>query len=492
MALVDKSAPQLVVPPTMEFFKTLPTDMSVQETEVISFNPTTMFNPLAGTYTFDVPALVDECWDLDKTGLGMEMQIQRENGDPLTADDQVGFENNGVDSALATVQVELNGEVVAIDTHYPQKAHAEKVLTLGIDAANSHAVSSLYVKDTAGNMNAFYHSEAQIRTAALAISTQWLETNPVPAQAGVPATAIHYAQAAQHGIDTIKSRLNLGLQKRAKYTADNQIVWGYTKPASDIFNTGKLTVNGVSIRITITRTKPELMLHAIQTHTPPRKYRVYIHSIKLYLTKVKIFPTLFMGQNRNMLRKPARYNIKRTVVKPITVPVQTTSFIMDNITVGQLPKRIVLGFISNAAYDGDYTENPFNYQNLNVQRLALFVNGKSYPSTAYTPRFGGNNAEYSREYNDLLKVLGVDGDEGIDITRDDYPNGYCLYAFDLSPNKSSSGRGPLTLKKTGNTRLEFQLGTSTGQTTYVCMVFAEYDNIMKIDGDRNVWVNYSM
>jgi len=165
---------------------------------------------------------------------------------------------------------------------------------------------------------------------------------------------------------------------------------------------------------------------------------------------------------------------------------------MDNITVGQLPKRIVLGFISNAAYDGDYTENPFNYQNLNVQRLALFVNGKSYPSTAYTPRFGGNNAEYSREYNDLLKVLGVDGDEGIDITRDDYPNGYCLYAFDLSPNKSSSGRGPLTLKKTGNTRLEFQLGTSTGQTTYVCMVFAEYDNIMKIDGDRNVWVNYSM
>src|SRR5271170_4760874 len=193
MALVDKSAPQLVVPPTMEFFKTLPTDMSVQETEVISFNPTTMFNPLAGTYTFDVPALVDECWDLDKTGLGME--IQRENGDDLTAEDQVGFENNGVDSAVATLQVELNGEVVAIDTHYPQKAHADKALTLGRDAANSHAVSALYVKDTAGNMNAFYHSEAQIRTAALAISTAWLGTNPVPALADVPTTAIHYAQA---------------------------------------------------------------------------------------------------------------------------------------------------------------------------------------------------------------------------------------------------------------------------------------------------------
>src|SRR5271170_6037519 len=98
MALVDKSAPQLVVPPTMEFFKTLPTDMSIQETEVVTFNPTTMFNPLAGTYTFDAPALADECWDLDKTVFKMGLSIERDNGAVLDANDQVGFENNAIDS----------------------------------------------------------------------------------------------------------------------------------------------------------------------------------------------------------------------------------------------------------------------------------------------------------------------------------------------------------------------------------------------------------
>jgi hypothetical protein len=165
---------------------------------------------------------------------------------------------------------------------------------------------------------------------------------------------------------------------------------------------------------------------------------------------------------------------------------------MDNVTVGQIPKRIIFGFVRNDAYDGDYTRNPFNYEHLNLTRAAIYIHGVSHPLIPFTPVYTGNNKEYGREYNSLFSALGIDhGNSGIEINRDEYPNGYCLYAFDLTPNRSAADDSVLRLKKSGNTRIEFQLSAQT-TTTHICMVFAEYDHVLKIDGDRNVFVSYNL
>ena len=71
----------------------------------------------------------------------------------------------------------------------------------------------------------------------------------------------------------------------------------------------------------------------------------------------------------------------------------------------------------------------------------------------------------------------------MDITREDYPGGYALYAFDLTPDMCKSAdyfnavqRGTLTLALTFGTSHKHAIGM-------VC--YGDFENIIRIDGERN-------
>jgi hypothetical protein len=40
-----------------------------------------------------------------------------------------------------------------------------------------------------------------------------------------------------------------------------------------------------------------------------------------------------------------------------------------------MPKLIVLGFVENAAFNGNNTENPFHFQNQLMKKLEISING---------------------------------------------------------------------------------------------------------------------
>ena len=46
---------------------------------------------------------------------------------------------------------------------------------------------------------------------------------------------------------------------------------------------------------------------------------------------------------------------------------------------------------------------------MNLTRTDLYVNGKSYPPTPYTPVYTGEHEEYMREYNSLFQAFGISG-----------------------------------------------------------------------------------
>ena len=80
--------------------------------------------------------------------------------------------------------------------------------------------------------------------------------------------------------------------------------------------------------------------------------------------------------------------------------------------------------------------------------------------------------------------------EGNDISRDDYPDGYCLFAFDLTPNSSANELTHWNLLKHENVRLDVRFAESL-TTTINCIVYAEYENILEIDASRQVIVDCS-
>ena len=80
-------------------------------------------------------------------------------------------------------------------------------------------------------------------------------------------------------------------------------------------------------------------------------------------------------------------------------------------------------------------------------------------------------------------------DTGHFISRDDYPNGYTLYCFDLSPDLNQGDH--LNLVKKGNLRLEMRFGQALPQTVMV-IVYAQFQNILEVDKQRNIFLEYNV
>ena len=69
-----------------------------------------------------------------------------------------------------------------------------------------------------------------------------------------------------------------------------------------------------------------------------------------------------------------------------------------------------------------------------------------------------------------------------------YNNGFTLFAFDLTPDLDKGGY--FHLVKQGNLRLELHFKTALTAIINV-VVYAEFDNVIKIDKARNVLFDYS-
>ena len=100
------------------------------------------------------------------------------------------------------------------------------------------------------------------------------------------------------------------------------------------------------------------------------------------------------------------------------------------------------------------------------------------------------NSKFIEAYHTLFSGTGkMNYDVGNDISREDYPNGYTLYAFDLTPDMCGSSPHFNVVQK-GNLAIDIQLTTApTDAASVVC--YREFENTVHIDSDRNVIYDYS-
>ena len=74
-------------------------------------------------------------------------------------------------------------------------------------------------------------------------------------------------------------------------------------------------------------------------------------------------------------------------------------------------------------------------------------------------------------------------DEGDDMAREVYPNGYALHAFDLSPDLAEKGH--FNVANQGTVCIELQFGSALANTVTV-VAYAEFENVIEIDRNRNI------
>ena len=129
--------------------------------------------------------------------------------------------------------------------------------------------------------------------------------------------------------------------------------------------------------------------------------------------------------------QPALYPLERGDVQAYNIAQGQSSFQKNDLFLGKVPRRVVVGLVRNDAYVGDKA----NFQLFNLKSLKLLVNGEEYPAPGIELEDNGHVIGY----NSLFLGSGtMHRGEGLQVERREWSNGYALFTWDLTPDGSGS------------------------------------------------------
>ncbi len=423
----------------LELFSSPPIQIAVEEGQWVEYNPVSSITS-AAPIEFVITGSGDEYVDLSKTLLEVKAVIKQANGEISPKTTHIAPVNNTLQSLFSQVDVSLNDVPVSSSTTtYPYRAFIENHLNYGSDAKESRLSGGLYFMDD--NITV---------------------SDPIP--------------------DGDDPKVNSGLQARHRICTGQtfDLIGGVH---ADIFNQNRYLLNGVTIRMRMTRSKDQFVLMGTGQHT------VEIVSARLWMRKLKIAPSLALAHEKLLLKKSAKYPVTRVEVKVFHLPTGQKSFTHDALFLGQLPKRIVLGIVDNRAFNGDLTLNPFEFKHCDLNFLSLHLDGSQVPWAPLKPSYAKDN--YIRAYfTQFTSGDGINSDTGNTVDREEFKQGHTLYCFDLTPDLSSSSGHHFNFTKKGNLRVEMGFEKELPFTGNV-IVYSEFESIIEIDSERRVTHDYA-
>ncbi|CAK1593954.1 unnamed protein product [Parnassius mnemosyne] len=391
-----------------------------------------------GPIEFQVPGTGDDYIDLSHTLLHIKAKVLNQDSTNLVSTTIVAPVNNWLHSLFSQLDVYLNQKLVSPPNNtYAYRAYMETLLNYAPAAKQSHLTCSLWYEDTAGKM------------------------------------------------DSTDGK-NIGFVKRQELISESKEIEMIGHLHGDIFNQDKFLINGVEMSVKLVRSRESFNLIVGSNDV---KFKVCITDATLIVRRPRINPSVLLAHQKVLASTTAKYPITRAEVKVLTIPSGVQGKTLDNIFLGQVPKRCIIGFVNNSAFNGSLTKNPFNFENYGINSFSLYIDGQQIPSKALQPSF--NNSIFTSAYHTLFSGTGIHfRNEGNGISCEQYGKGYCLLAFDLTPDLSANSSTHWNLIKHGSVRIEVRFESSLIQTIN-CIVYAEFDNIIEIDKNRNVTVDYS-
>ena len=158
---------------------------------------------------------------------------------------------------------------------------------------------------------------------------------------------------------------------------------------------------------------------------------------------------------------------------------------LEDIYQGQVPSRLVVGFVESKSYNGSFSKNPFHFQNFNLGKIGFYVDGESVPQHPY--EFDFKNCQYLQGLLSLYRVTGKLNENT--ETRTSYREGYNLIAFEVDPTTSPDFRY-LGEGRVGCTRLEITFKEQLPEGVNI-ILYATFPETIEIDESRVVRIDDS-
>ncbi|UYV84452.1 hypothetical protein LAZ67_X002229 [Cordylochernes scorpioides] len=418
----------------LDLFSGLPIQVAIENSDFEEVHPIATLSD--GPIEFYIPGTFEHYIDPSFIFLQLAVKISKRDGSALAATDKVGPINYLLNTAFENVEVFLNEKQIVSQNNYGYRSILDALLNFPENAQKTFLKSSLFEKDTAKYLD---------------------ETDP--------------------------NGNNLGLKARHAVMDLNKEITLFGAMNLDLSFQHKLLLNGVSLKIRLHRAKNSFVL---MFNT--QGFVLKITKASLLVRKVTVSPSAVLAHNKTLENGVAKYPIRKVDVKTLTIPSGTHSTILPNLFLGPVPNRIVIGFVTNGAYSGDFTKNPFNFQNFNINYISLKIGQRVLPNRPLTPQF--SEGEFYRSYVDLFSNMGRYLSSGeLNITPEEFQNGLTLFAFDTTLDLCASD---LHSSVTQNSNISLEVKFSSALTSTINVIlYSEFQSKIHIDKLRQVVENLS-
>jgi len=418
----------------LALFSVPPTNSGVERIQWIEYRPISQSMD-GGPVEFNISGNSVQYVDLYRTRLHVKVRIDSADGTKMSSTDSVAFINLPLHSLWNQADVFLQQHATSTGTgsNYALKSYLETLLFYGEDAKESRLTSELFYQDN-GDFD----------------SADCLTGN------------------------------NMGLIQR----------WGFTQGGAtcdlegglhaDLCQQKRYILNGVSIGIKLWPSKDSFCL---MSNHKDKEFKVKLVDVFLKVCKVNVSPMVVVAHNAILAKTPAKYPYQRTDVKVYTIPAGQFSASLDDVFLGTIPTRLIVGLISAAAHNGHLQKSPFNFRHFHTNFAALYCDGESLPAQPLKMNFEAD--QYIEAYQALLTSTGRDVyDVGNEIDRTQYKNGNTLFGFLVDPTAPEDLQY-WPLPKKGHTRLELKFAKALPEPVNV-VLYATSPALLEIDGSRNI------
>ena len=178
--------------------------------------------------------------------------------------------------------------------------------------------------------------------------------------------------------------------------------------------------------------------------------------------------------------KIATYPTVRGEIRTYSHPNDNRRFECSNPFHNQLPNRIVMILLKQAAFGGDITMNPFTAGKFNVSTIKQLVNGEEYPFETLELQHNDDSKDLRGYYRFLRASGALCRRRGNMVLKENWGQGKrcTLFVFDNIANGCLDSP-VLNPRQTGEVRLIIDFGANPGVNLTV-LVYGECENLLEI------------
>ena len=186
----------------------------------------------------------------------------------------------------------------------------------------------------------------------------------------------------------------------------------YGKLGIDLFSTSELFYPNMKIWLQIIRARTNFYMISDNPNVS-----LGIVDCSLYTRRIALKDGYHKKRMDMLAYAPVEYNYLDTLAKTFTIPAKHNQFIQENIFNNAPLRRIAFAMITNSAFTGSFTENPFWYHQFDLRQIRILGGGQ--------PIVDFDTADNCRLYVTTMKAMNFQ-DDIPSIPSDDFKDHYVL------------------------------------------------------------------